>query len=72
MRNEKNLFTGSVDVPLTRRGVEEVVEAGKRISNVLIDLVYTSALIHLQMTGVLAFDSTLLQKGIYLVRVDRV
>ncbi|XP_022132398.1 uncharacterized protein LOC111005264 isoform X2 [Momordica charantia] len=54
MWNEKNLFTGSVDVPLTRRGVEEAVEAGKRISNIPIDVVYTSALIRAQMTAVLA------------------
>ncbi|XP_023004020.1 uncharacterized protein LOC111497455 isoform X4 [Cucurbita maxima] len=54
MWNEKNLFTGSVDVPLTRRGVEEAIEAGKRISNLPIDYVYTSALIRSQMTAVLA------------------
>ncbi|GAB2218702.1 hypothetical protein Droror1_Dr00001930 [Drosera rotundifolia] len=26
--NEKNLFTGCVDVPLTNKGVEEAIEAG--------------------------------------------
>ncbi|KAL0284688.1 UNVERIFIED_CONTAM: 2,3-bisphosphoglycerate-dependent phosphoglycerate mutase [Sesamum angustifolium] len=35
MWNEKNLFTGCVDVPLTKKGVEEAIEAGKRISNIL-------------------------------------
>ncbi|KAL0543273.1 hypothetical protein IC582_018364 [Cucumis melo] len=54
MWNEKNLFTGSVDVPLTRRGVEEAIEAGKRICNIPLDFVYTSALIRSQMTAVLA------------------
>ncbi|XP_024970995.1 uncharacterized protein LOC112509984 [Cynara cardunculus var. scolymus] len=52
--NEKNLFTGCVDVPLTKRGVEEAVEAGKRISNIPIDMIYTSALIRAQMTAMLA------------------
>nr|GFD37082.1 histidine phosphatase superfamily, clade-1 [Tanacetum cinerariifolium] len=49
--NEKNLFTGCVDVPLTKKGVEEAVEAGKRISNIPIDMIYTSALIRAQMTA---------------------
>ncbi|XP_068643145.1 2,3-bisphosphoglycerate-dependent phosphoglycerate mutase 1-like [Aristolochia californica] len=52
--NEKNLFTGCVDVPLTKKGVEEAVEAGKRISNIPVDMIYTSALIRAQMTAMLA------------------
>lgn len=54
MWNEKNLFTGCVDVPLTKKGVEEAIEAGKRISNIPIDMIYTSALIRAQMTAMLA------------------
>ncbi|TMW91574.1 hypothetical protein EJD97_014158 [Solanum chilense] len=54
MWNEKNLFTGCVDVPLTNKGVEEAVEAGKRISNIPVDMIYTSALIRAQMTAMLA------------------
>ncbi|XAR62180.1 Phosphoglycerate mutase (2,3-diphosphoglycerate-dependent) [Bertholletia excelsa] len=52
--NEKNLFTGCVDVPLTKKGVEEAIEAGKRISNIPVDVIYTSALIRAQMTAMLA------------------
>lgn len=52
--NEKNLFTGCVDVPSTKKGVEEAVEAGKRISNIPIDMIFTSALIRAQMTAMLA------------------
>lgn len=54
MWNEKILFTGSVDVPLTRKGAEEAIEAGKRICNIPLDFVYNSALIRSQMTPVLA------------------
>lgn len=54
MWNEKNLFTGCVDVPLTKRGIEEAVEAGKRISNIPVDMIFTSALIRAQMTAMLA------------------
>ncbi|CAL9110833.1 unnamed protein product [Musa textilis] len=52
--NEKNLFTGCVDVPLTQKGVEEAIEAGKRISNIPIDMIFTSSLIRAQMTAMLA------------------
>ncbi|KAI3906486.1 hypothetical protein MKW92_017760 [Papaver armeniacum] len=52
--NEKNLFTGCVDVPLTKKGVEEAIEAGKRISNIPVDKIYTSSLIRAQMTAMLA------------------
>ncbi|XVF39486.1 hypothetical protein PTKIN_Ptkin01aG0038600 [Pterospermum kingtungense] len=52
--NEKNLFTGCVDVPLTKKGVEEAIEAGKRISNIPVDMIYASALIRAQMTAMLA------------------
>ncbi|XP_039053076.1 2,3-bisphosphoglycerate-dependent phosphoglycerate mutase 2-like [Hibiscus syriacus] len=52
--NEKNLFTGCVDVPLTKKGVEEAIEAGKRISNIPVDMIFTSALIHAHMTAMLA------------------
>ncbi|KDP46868.1 hypothetical protein JCGZ_24077 [Jatropha curcas] len=54
MWNEKNLFTGCVDVPLTKRGIEEAIEAGRRISNIPVDMIYTSALIRAQMTAMLA------------------
>ncbi|CAN4106421.1 unnamed protein product [Withania somnifera] len=54
MWNEKNLFTGCVDVPLTSKGVEEAIEAGKSIRHLPIDVVYISALIRSQMTAMLA------------------
>ncbi|RDX93022.1 hypothetical protein CR513_24776, partial [Mucuna pruriens] len=52
--NEKNLFTGCCDVPLTKKGVEEAIEAGKRISYIPVDMIFTSALIRAQMTAMLA------------------
>ncbi|KAL4582874.1 hypothetical protein LXL04_007435 [Taraxacum kok-saghyz] len=62
MWNEKNLFTGCVDVPLTRKGVEEAIEAGKRISTMPFDIVYTSALVRSQMTAMLALTQHCCQK----------
>ncbi|KAA3457355.1 phosphoglycerate mutase [Gossypium australe] len=49
----QNLFTGCVDVPLTKKGIEEAVEAGRRISNIPVDMIYTSLLIRVQMTAML-------------------
>nr|XP_017243939.1 PREDICTED: 2,3-bisphosphoglycerate-dependent phosphoglycerate mutase-like isoform X2 [Daucus carota subsp. sativus] len=62
MWNEKNLFTGCVDVPLTNKGVEEAIEAGKRIRNIPIDLIYTSALVRSQMTAMLALTQHCCEK----------
>lgn len=52
--NSKNLFTGCVDVPLSQKGVDEALEAGKRISDIPVDIIFTSALIRAQMTAMLA------------------
>eukprot|EP00246_Nothoceros_aenigmaticus_P012394 TRINITY_DN3826_c0_g1_i1.p1 TRINITY_DN3826_c0_g1~~TRINITY_DN3826_c0_g1_i1.p1 ORF type:complete len:356 (+),score=53.63 TRINITY_DN3826_c0_g1_i1:323-1390(+) len=52
--NQKNLFTGCVDVPLSQQGVDEAIEAGKRICHIPVDVIFTSALIRAQMTAMLA------------------
>lgn len=62
MWNEKNLFTGCVDVPLTNKGVEEAIEAGKRISYIPFDIIYTSALVRSQMTAMLALTQHCCEK----------
>ena len=51
--NEKNLFTGWKNPPLTEKGLEEAELAGKRIKNLNIDFshYFTSALIRAQETG---------------------
>eukprot|EP00245_Coleochaete_scutata_P010842 TRINITY_DN3916_c0_g1_i1.p1 TRINITY_DN3916_c0_g1~~TRINITY_DN3916_c0_g1_i1.p1 ORF type:complete len:357 (-),score=83.67 TRINITY_DN3916_c0_g1_i1:637-1707(-) len=60
--NSKNLFTGCVDVPLSAKGVEEAIDAGKRISDIPVDLIFTSALIRAQMTAMLAMTQHRLKK----------
>lgn len=52
--NEKNLFTGWVDIPLTEKGIQESLEGGKRIQNLPIDVCFTSTLVRAQMTLSLA------------------
>jgi len=52
--NKKNLFTGWVDVPLSKTGIDEAFNAGKLIRNTSIDVIFTSTLIRAQMTAMLA------------------
>lgn len=54
--NEKNIFTGWVDVPLSLKGVSESLEAGAKIAHLPIDFVYTSSLVRAQMTAFLALS----------------
>ncbi|KAK9230681.1 hypothetical protein WN944_023653 [Citrus x changshan-huyou] len=49
-----NLHQGCVDEPLTKKGIEEALQAGIRICNIPIDVIYTSTLIRAQMTAMLA------------------
>lgn len=51
--NLYNLFTGWVDIPLSKAGVEEALEGGRRIQNEPIDMIFTSTLIRAQMTAML-------------------
>lgn len=52
--NQKNQFTGWVDIPLSQKGIEEAVAAGKKIAAEQIDVIYTSTLIRAHMTVNLA------------------
>ncbi|HEX4839389.1 MAG TPA: 2,3-bisphosphoglycerate-dependent phosphoglycerate mutase [Rhabdochlamydiaceae bacterium] len=54
--NEKNIFTGWVDIPLSAKGIEESFQAGKKISKIPIDVIFTSTLIRAQMTAMLAMS----------------
>lgn len=52
--NRLNLFTGWVDIPLSIKGIEEALDAGRQLSRQPIDVIYTSSLIRAQMTAMLA------------------
>ncbi len=45
MWNKLNIFTGWVDVPLCKEGVEEAVNAGKILKDMRFDVVFTSELV---------------------------
>ncbi|MCC5831464.1 MAG: 2,3-bisphosphoglycerate-dependent phosphoglycerate mutase [Chlamydiales bacterium] len=52
--NKKNIFTGWIDIPLSEKGIEEALAAGRVIKEIPVDLIYTSTLIRGIMTAMLA------------------
>ncbi len=52
--NKENVFTGWIDIPLSKVGIIESIEAGKRIKDISIDVIYTSFLVRSQTTVFLA------------------
>jgi 2,3-bisphosphoglycerate-dependent phosphoglycerate mutase len=58
--NKKDIFTGWIDIPLSKEGIEEALAAGREIQEMPIDIIFTSTLIRASMTVMLAFS---LHKG---------
>lgn len=54
--NQKNRFTGWVDVPLSKVGVIEAQKAGQRISKIDFDVIFISTLVRAQMTAMIAMS----------------
>ena len=54
--NLENRFTGWVDVPLSKSGIENAKDVAEKISNFKIDIVYTSPLIRNKDTVLKIFD----------------
>lgn len=52
--NQKNLFTGWVDIPLSLKGIEEALAAGKKIKKIPIDIIFTTSLVRAQETAFIA------------------
>lgn len=54
--NKRNLFTGWVDIPLSKEGVFEALETGKKIADMPIDVIFVSSLMRAQMTAMLVMS----------------
>ncbi|MBS3903892.1 MAG: 2,3-bisphosphoglycerate-dependent phosphoglycerate mutase [Simkania sp.] len=54
--NKRDLFTGWVDIPLSKEGIQEAFEAGKKIAHISFDLIYISDLSRAQTTAFLAMS----------------
>lgn len=54
--NAKNLFTGWVDIPLSQKGIQEALDAGKAIQHIDFQVIYVSSLVRSQLTAMLAMS----------------
>ena len=54
--NAKNLFTGWVDIPLSQKGIQEALSAGKAIQHIDFQVIYVSSLVRAQLTAMLAMS----------------
>lgn len=54
--NKQNQFTGWVDIPLSKTGIAEAIEGGKKIKDIPIDVIVMTTLIRSQMTAMLAMS----------------
>ena len=52
--NQLNLFTGWVDVPLTQKGIDEALDAGRMLKDINFDAIFVSTLMRAQQTAMLA------------------
>jgi len=52
--NQKNVFTGWVDVPLSGKGINEAIKAGEKMSNLEFDVVFTSVQVRSIETAMIA------------------
>lgn len=52
--NKKNVFTGWVDVPLSPKGIDEAINAGKELADIEFDTVFTSVQVRAIETAMLA------------------
>jgi len=52
--NQKNVFTGWVDVPLSGKGINEAIKAGEKMSNLEFDVVFTSVQVRAIETAMIA------------------
>ncbi|WP_213358300.1 2,3-bisphosphoglycerate-dependent phosphoglycerate mutase [Chlamydiifrater phoenicopteri] len=68
--NERNLFTGWVDVPLSATGVEEALQAGSIIQEFPVDYIFTSKLIRSIMTALLAMTKHSSKKTPYIIHEE--
>ena len=52
--NDRNIFTGWVDIPLSQKGIEESLAAGKKMAEMPVDWIFASTLVRSQLTVMLA------------------
>lgn len=68
MWNDLKLFTGDVDIPLTEKGIMEALAAGKAVSEIDFDIIFTSRLVRSKQTALIAMTQNRYKRVPVLVR----
>jgi 2,3-bisphosphoglycerate-dependent phosphoglycerate mutase len=68
--NKKNVFTGWVDVPLSREGVDEALKAGEQIAGIEFDVIFTSVQIRAIETAMIAMAANNSQKTPVVIHIE--
>ena len=68
--NQKNVFTGWVDVPLSVKGIAEATEAGKKMADISFDAVFTSVQIRAIETAMIALAQNKSQKTPVIIHTE--
>lgn len=68
MWNDLKLFTGDVDIPLTEKGITEALAAGKAVSEIDFDIIFTSRLVRSKQTALIAMTQSRYKRVPVIVR----
>lgn len=68
--NQMDMLSGSQDVPMTERGVEQCKHLSKYFEHIAVDIVYTSNLLRAKQTGQLVFPPPHHQKHLIVENKD--
>ena len=67
--NKLNIFTGWTDIPLSKLGIKQAIEAGKKLKKAKIefDVIYTSELVRAHQTLYYALEEMNIKKFQYIM-----
>ena len=68
--NQKNVFTGWVDVPLSGKGINEAIKAGEKLADIEFDVVFTSVQVRAIETAMIALAQNKSDKTPAIVHTD--
>ncbi|MDD4921614.1 MAG: 2,3-bisphosphoglycerate-dependent phosphoglycerate mutase [Bacteroidales bacterium] len=68
--NQKNVFTGWVDVPLSGKGINEAIKAGEKLADIEFDVVFTSVQVRAIETAMIALAQNKSEKTPSIVHTE--
>jgi 2,3-bisphosphoglycerate-dependent phosphoglycerate mutase len=68
--NKKNVFTGWVDVPLSKEGIYEAIKAGEEIADISFDTIFTSVQTRAIQTAMIAIAQNYSDKSPVVIHTE--